>query len=269
MTLKSSSPINRNGNDVTESSIVCVAEDPYFENRFHEMIEPLRNKPHREELGKHSFHCLPVVVGNQYGFVLKSMVTWEAEWNGGPTPQDTKVTIDESKSETAMQIVSSHFGAGIITVQNRFSFRTPPGVNLMVLDPPNYFNFNIANLFAVIETDNLRRDFTFNLKIVKPNVPVKINKGDIISGIIPIPRYFADDFELKLGSQEFSAATLDDEKKQFRKFAEHREQVDIHKPHQVGKLYWRGVDADHTPFEDHQKKLRPYGWTLNTDGKKK
>jgi Family of unknown function (DUF6065) len=269
MARNSSSPINRDGNDIADSTIMCVAEDPYFEHRFHEMVEPLRNKPHREELGRHSFHCLPLVVGNQYGFVLKSMVTWRAVWNGGPNPQDTTITIDEGKSETAMQIVSSHFGAGIITVQNRFSFRTPPGVNLMVLDPPNYFNYNIANLFGVIETDNLRRDFTFNLKIVKPGIEVQINKGDIISGVIPIPRYFVDDFELALASNHFSEETLDQEKQQFRKFAEHREQVDVHKPHQVGKLYWRGVDADNTPFDDHQKKLRPTGWTLNIGDDKK
>jgi hypothetical protein len=253
--------INRDGTVVPDNKIVCIAEYPEFEPHIPEMIEPLRNKPHRQSLGKHSFHCLPVVVGNQYGFVLKSMATWKAIWNGGPNPGDTIVTVNEAESTPHVQIASSHFGSGIVTVQNRFNFRTAPGVNLMVLDPPNYFNFNLANLFAVIETDNLRRDFTFNLKIVRAGIPVEVKRGDILSAIIPVPRYFVDDFELEVGSDVFTPEEIGEETAQFQKFATLRSEVDIYKPNQVGKLYWRGLDADETPFPDHQKKLRPAGWS--------
>jgi Family of unknown function (DUF6065) len=248
-------------NTIPESKIVCVAEHPEYEAAVGQMVEPLRNKPHRESLGRHSFHCLPVVVGNQYGFVLKSMVTWSATWNGGAAPEDTVVTINPDLSETNLQIVSSHFGSGIVTVQNRFNFRTAPGVNLMVLDPPNYFNYNLANLFAVVETDNLRRDFTFNLKIVRPDITVRVNKGDIISAIIPIPRYFVDDFEIEVASDVLPLREIQEETEQFQKFAKERRETDVHKPNQVGKLYWRGMDADLNPFPDHQKKLRKPGWT--------
>ena len=37
----------------------------------------------------------------------------------------------------------------------------------------------------MVEADNLRRDFTFNLKIVKPEVEVSVKKGDLISAILP------------------------------------------------------------------------------------
>lgn len=252
--------INQGDNIVPHNKIVCVAEHPMFEERVHDMVVPLRDRPRREELGKHSFHCLPVVIGNQYGFVLKSMVTWSAIWNGGSTPQDTLFKIDQSNSEPDLQIVSSHFGSGIITVQNRFSFRTAPGTNLMVLDPPNIFRDNLANLFAVVETDNLRRDFTFNLKILRPNSKVTVRKGDIISAIIPIPRYYFDDFDLALGSEMFGENVMAEERSQFRKFANEREE-DKDKPQAIGKLYWRGMDADRNTFEDHQRQLRPTGWT--------
>jgi Family of unknown function (DUF6065) len=257
--------INRDGTIIPDNKIVCVADHPMFEERIPDMIEPLRNRPHREALGKHSFHCLPLVVGNQYGFVIKSMVTWSAVWNGGSELTDTEITIDETQTEPDLQFVSSHFGSGIVTVQNRFNFRTAPGVNLMVLDPPNYFNFNLANLFAVIETDNLRRDFTFNLKIVRPKVPVHVKRGDIISAIIPVPRYFVDDFEIETGTDVFTEEELHDEAGQRDKFALLRSEVDIYRPHQVGKLYWRGLDADDVPFPDHQKRLRPAGWTQTGD----
>lgn len=245
---------------VPPGKIICVPELPMFADSISDIVEPLRNKPHREALGRHSFHCLPVVVGNQYGFVIKSMVTWTAIWNGGAQPKDTLIKIDEQKSVPDVQQVSSHFGSGIITVQNRFSFRTPAGVNLMVLDPPNYFKFNLANLFAVIEADNLRRDFTFNLKIVEPKVRVRVKKGDIISAIIPIPRYFVDDFELALASDLLDPDVIEAEASQVRKFEAQRLTVDVDKPNAVGKLYWRGQDADGVYFDDHQKKLRPPGW---------
>ncbi len=249
--------LNRDKNVIPDGTIACLVEHPEHEASVFDIVEPLRGKAHREELGKHSFHCLPVVIGNQYGFVIKSMLSWRAKWNGGEERSDTKIIIDGAHSDSDVQSVSSHFGNGIVTVQNRFSFRTPPGVNLMVLDPPNYFRDNLSNLFAVVETDNLRRDFTFNLKIVKPNQTVRVNKGEIISAIIPIPRYFVDQFDLALGSQLFDPYTLEEEAEQSAKFAALRNEVDISKPHQVGKLYWRGLDADETPFPDHQRQLRP------------
>jgi hypothetical protein len=248
--------INDDDNIVPPGKIVCVPEKPFYADSIPHIVEPLRNKPHRPELGRHSFHCLPVVVGNQYGFVIKSMVSWTAIWNGGPDPKDTFIKIDDAKSAPDIQIVSSHFGAGIVTVQNRFSFRTPPGVNLMVLDPPNYFNFNLANLFAVVETDNLRRDFTFNLKIVEPKMRVRVKQGDIISAIIPIPRYFVDGFELAMAPDVFDPGVIREENIQAIKFQLRRDREDPHKPNAVGKLYWRGQDADGRDFTDHQKKLR-------------
>ncbi len=247
---------------IPESKIVCFAEHPMFEAKIPEIVEPLRNKPHRQSLGKHSFHCLPLVVGNQYGFVIKSLVSWTAVWNGGVELSDTQIFVDASHSDPLpAQMVSSHFGSGIVTIQNRFNFRTAPGVNLMVLDPPNYFNFNLSNLFAVVESDNLRRDFTFNLKIVKPGVEVSVKRGDIISAIIPVPRYFVDDFELEIASDLYDQSVINEENEQVRKFADQRLNEDKDKPNQVGKLYWRGTDADGTPFDDHQKKMRKPGWS--------
>jgi hypothetical protein len=258
--------INSEGHEVPEGKIVCIPEHPEFADSMLSVIEPLRNHPQREELGEHSYHCLPVVVGNQYGFAIKSLVSWTAVWNGGPAPSDTRVTIDEEDEGNHDQYIQTHFGRGIVTIQNRFHFRTPPGVNLMVLDAPNYFHFNLSNLFAVVETDNLRRDFTFNLKIVKPGVEVSVKKGDLISAIIPVPRYFVDDFEVISGTDVFSEEQLREEELQGEKFAKFRYEDDQSKPNRVGKLYWRGRDADGGRFPDHQRKLKEPGALRGEDG---
>ncbi len=246
---------------IPHNKIVCLADHPAFQDRIAQMVEPLRGQSQRETLGRHSFHCLPVVIGNQYGFALKSMVTWSAIWSGGADARHTTIRIDEAASESDLQVVSSHFGSGIVTVQNRFSFRTAPGTNLIVLDPPNYFHDGLSNLFAVVETDNLRRDFTFNLKITRPNARVRVRKGDIISAVIPIPRYYIDDFSLEMATDYFDADQIALENEQGQKFARLRSEVDVGKPQAVGKLYWRGVDADEREFGDHQRQLRPAGWS--------
>jgi hypothetical protein len=253
--------INSAAHQVAPNQIAVVAELDAYAPSIPSMVESLRGRSGRESLGQHSMHCLPLIIGNQYGFVLKSMVSWTALWNGGPDHSDTKIMIEEPAEANGIQLVSSHFGNGIITVQNRFHFRTAPGVNLMVLDPPNYFLPNLSNLFAVVETDNLRRDFTFNLKIVTPKKRVRVKKGDIISGIIPIPRYYVDDFAVTLADKIFPPEVIAEEVAHCQKFGHLRDNEDKAKPLQVGKLYWRGLDADQNAFADHQRKLRPAGWS--------
>lgn len=249
--------INRDEHMVPDNRIVCIPEAPDYAGSMMSVIEPMRGHPQRPELGQHSFHCLPVVVGNQYGFAIRSLTSWTAVWNGGPSPSDTRVTLDPEVGTHSTQNVSSHFGSGIVTVQNRFHFRTPPGVNLLVMDAPNHFHFNLSNLFAVVEADNLRRDFTFNLKIVKPDVEVSVKKGDLISAIIPMPRYFVDDFEVVSGLDVFPHEVIRAEQKQGDKFGKMRLEDDPKKPNEVGKLYWRGLDADGNKFDDHQRKVTP------------
>lgn len=255
-----------NGIVVPDNTIAVFTESPDYNKQVSEIVHSLRGVAHRDSMSKHAYHCLPVVIGNQYGFVIKSMVTFRALWNGGDAPSDTRIAFKDDECDHNAQIVSSHFGTGIITFQNRFHFRTPPGVNLLVMDPPNYFNFNISNLFAVVEADNLRRDFTFNLKITQPNMPVQINRGDIISAILPIPRFFVDNFDMVLADNIFSQEQIQEERDQGKKFSALREGADKEKPQHVGKLYWKGVDADGNTFPNkHQKTIKKSKKTLTSE----
>ena len=110
-----------------------------------------------------------------------------------------KIFFNETEKELNKKHprIDSHFGEGIITIGTPFILRTPPGINIMTINPPNYIIPNITVMTGVIETDNLRRNFTFNLKIQMPNIRVTVPAGTPLAGFIPIPRYFADNFELK------------------------------------------------------------------------
>jgi hypothetical protein len=243
--------INQKPNIIPDNKILIVPENKMHRNDYLDIVEPLKGHKTREWVNNHVLHCLPVVIGNQYGFAIRSDADFTAEWNGGDAPSDVTLSVHNH----SRQIISSHFGSGLITVQNRFTFRTPPGINLMVLDPPNYFIPNLINMFAVVETDNLRRDFTFNLKITKPNVTVNVKKGDFLSAIIPIPRYFVDNFEIDLAENYFSEEVLEEERFEMQNAGKERSGPDRQKPHGVGKRYWRGEDTQGNKFSDHQRKI--------------
>jgi hypothetical protein len=45
-------------------------------------------------------------------------------WNGKGTPKDTTVKIVDHGEDPGHQTIASHFGMGVVTIQNRFTLRT-------------------------------------------------------------------------------------------------------------------------------------------------
>ncbi len=78
----------------------------------------------------------------------------------------------------------------------------------MTINPPNHIIPNITVLTGVVEADNLNNPFTFNLKIQMPNLKVFIPAGTPLAGFIPIPRYYADSFSLKLAEEVLDEETM-------------------------------------------------------------
>lgn len=132
------------------------------------------------------------------------------------------------------------------------SFRTPPGINLMTINPPNYVIPNITVMTGVIETDNLRYFFTFNLKVQIPNMKVFVPAGTPLTSFIPIPRYFADSFELKMSDEIFSKEIVDEEIQAMLDSIKHRLEVEPQLKNRVNKNYMLGRDIYHNKFKDHQ-----------------
>jgi hypothetical protein len=240
---------------IPDNTLIAIADHPAFDHSVRLIVEPLKGKLKREWFIHHAYFCLPLTIGNQYGFAIRSLKKIRAVWNGGDQPSDTQVEIMEESDMPAAQTISSHFGMGVITIQNRFTFRTPPGINLMTINPPNCWIDGIHHMTGVIETDNLRRDFTFNLKVTRKNTPVMIEKGEYIGCVLPIPRYFVDGFQFLPAHAVLTTAQIRDEQEACRKFGVERSTVDINKPHGNGRRYFNGEDIDGALFWDHQKKV--------------
>lgn len=240
---------------VPENIITAIPEHDYHIDDPASIVVPLKGNPKRDWFITHAYFCLPLTIGNQYGFGIKCTKKFTAVWNGGNTADDVVVNILEDETPQ-MQTISSHFGMGTVTIQNRFTFRTPPGINLMTINPPNYWIDGIQHMTGVIETDNLRRDFTFNLKLTRKDHVVEINKGDFIGCVLPIPRYFPDSFTFKNAYELFTIDEIKEEQQAMADFGTERSINDRTKYAGNGRRYFNGEDVYGNKFLDHQKSMK-------------
>ncbi len=244
--------INDPGYEVPENTIVVVPHTPGHTGFYKEILFPLKGESKRDWFTAHFYYCLPLTIGNQYGIAVRSGYTFEASWPGGEASAVLKL---ENNTGVPEQAISTHFNNGIITFQNFFALKTPPGINLMTIQPPNMFIPGCVAMTGVVETDQIRRDFTFNLKITVPNYTIKVNKGDIIGAFIPIPRYFVDKFELALVEDIFDEELHLNDAKEAKVLGIERSTTDKEKNHMVGRRYFKGLHSDGTKYTDHQKTI--------------
>lgn len=245
---------------VPENTIALLSHCVELQNQEHmdSLFESLKGQIKRDWFVKHAYFCLPLVMGNQHGFILKSLYNFTVEWRGGDTNKDVIVYHEDEEYHTqwsGLQSVKSHFGMGTITVQTSYTLRTPDGVNLMTINPPNHYIDGLYHMTGVIESDNLRRDFTFNLKVTRPNYQVKVKKGDILGCVIPYPRHFIDNFEMKNALDVLSPEQVEEERRCAFLHGEERREEDKKKKYGNGRRYHNGEDVYGNKYEDHQTSL--------------
>lgn len=228
--------------------------------KIEDVVESLIGNPTRDWFTFAYSFCLPLTIANQYGFVVKAAHDMVLYWTG----EDALATIESEgyyNGETSIQSYNNNFGCGVISIENHFVMRTPPGVNLMVMPVPNYFIDGVVPLFGVVETDNLRRTFTFNLKITATHKRIYINKGDWLASFIPIPRYYVENFELEDLSKSMPEDVIENERQDYDKliwerFNESEIGGDLGKPNDSGRRYFKGEFPDGSLFPDHQKRIK-------------
>lgn len=240
--------INSPGNEIAPNTLLVIPNEGITNEQVSELLKPLKGVAKRDWFNSHFYYCLPLTIGNQYGFAVTAEQDFSVTWNGNNDLPDLQVEIGPQK----LQIINSHFGCGIITVQCLWHYRTPPYVNLMTIAPPNVPQHNIMHMVGVVETDNLRRDFTFNLKMTAPGT-VSFKKGDIIGAFIPVPRYFSDTFTVQFGNEILSPEAIQQEYEAGAEFMRLRNGEDTTKNHLAGRLYFKGEDAFGNKFPDHQR----------------
>lgn len=244
--------LNDKGYEVPNNTILIVPHPIGGDGFYKEVIMPLKGEPKRDWFSPHFYYCMPLNIGNQYGFVIKSTRDFDIDWAGG----EEDITINFLDDGTDIkQIIKGGFRHGILTIQNLFAIKTPPGINIMTIQPPNMFIPGTVAMTGVIECDQIRRDFTFNLKLTVPNYTVKVRKGDALGAFIPIPRYFVDKFEVKLITDLFDTELHVNEVEESIALGKERTSYDQKKPHGSGRRYFNGTHTDGSKYPNHQKRL--------------
>jgi len=250
--------INDPGFEVPENKIIVVPNyGPSNENDgwYKEIVEPLKGNMKRDWFNEHFYYCLPINIGNQYGFAIKSLRDLDIVWDGSNDRTGDLHIQFLNDDNVEKQNFNDGFSTGVLTIQNHFHFKTPPGINLMTIQPPNMYVPGTIAMTGIIETDQLRRDFTFNLKVTIPHYPIKIRKGDVLGAFIPVPRHFVDNFDLDIVHNHFDRELYDNEMFDGEELNRQRQHDDKEKPHDSGRKYFRGEHAFGEKYVDHQKRV--------------
>jgi hypothetical protein len=199
------------------------------------------------------YNCLPISISNSYGMSIVLNYDLELTWGGGNS--EVKFVKTNKKK---YPVIKSNLYPGLISLDFPFSLRTPPNVNLIVTAPFNEFIPNIQTVTAVIESDNLRRHFGLVLRMVEPGT-VKIESGTVIATILPIPRYYADQFDLIDAAEVFNEEDVIEEENALNDFKIRKtlkrflDEEDKEERKRLGGNYFHGYDIYGNRFMNHQK----------------
>jgi uncharacterized protein DUF6065 len=209
-----------------------------------------------ETNNRNAYRCLPLVIANQAGWVIRNPVRFCVRWNGGPRPKDVRIWYPRGQRDSR---ISSHFGEGVLTVSIPYLFRTPPGVNLWVKGPANMIKDGIQPLEGVVEADWTESTFTMNWKLTRPNLSVRFERAEPICMIVPIPRALAESLDpvrMPLGKNGELQRAYQKWEKSRRQFNQALKQLET----EAVKSGWQrdymlGRKLDNTVVREHQTKL--------------
>ena len=140
--------------------------------------------------------CLPMLIANQSGWVLRNRCAFTATWIGQEDGVDVSIAPD--KRDTAQFLPVSHFGNGILTWHLPMVFRTPAGYNLLVRGPANYPKDAVCPLEGIVETDWASASFSMSWKFTRKLMPVRFEVDEPICMIVPQRRAELEEFAPEL-----------------------------------------------------------------------
>ncbi len=146
--------------------------------------------------GRHPYRCLPLAIGNAFGWEILCPFDIEIEYNGGPDNEDMKIRAADGREDIS-HLALANFTRGILTLHTGYQFHTEPGWRLLATGPFNYPRDGMSPLTGVIETDWLPYPFTMNWQLTRPGV-FTFTKGEPYCHILPVPANFLNDFDLQI-----------------------------------------------------------------------
>jgi hypothetical protein len=220
-----------------------------------------------------AYRCLPLVVANQAGWLIRNPITFSAMWTGGALAADVQIAVPDGQRGWAglppETIVESHFGEGVLTFQLPYLFRTSEGYNLWVKGPANSFKDGIQALEGLVETDWSFAPFTMNWKLTRPYHTVVFREGEPICQLVPYPRGLIERFDPEvrpLASEPELRSAFDRWHAERGQFLQERltPGTEAH-ARDWQKDYYQGRQAAGGKFQEHQTALEVREFVRNDD----
>ena len=126
--------------------------------------------------------CLPLLVANESGWVLRLQSAVTVRWNG--QPGETALSVEQDG-----HVAGSVFGMGIVTFDVPYVFRTPPGWDLLVRGPINSPKDAVTPLEGMVEADWIAAPFTMNWQVTRADTDVTFAEGDVYCHLVPVRRW--------------------------------------------------------------------------------
>lgn len=213
--------------------------------------------------GRGANRCLPLLMANESGWILKNPAPFTAVWDGSDRRDGIRVDY-AARCPSHLKLASSHFGSGILTWAVPCLFRTPPGFNLLVRGPANWPKDGICALDGLVETDWSAATFTMNWKLTRADHAVSFDQGEPFCMVVPQRRGELAQFEPQFRLLEDDEATcrehaqwvrgrhdlhvkkfLGEYSRDFREYADAWE-----------RRYFKGVYPSGDRAPEHETKLR-------------
>lgn len=203
---------------------------------------------------RHPYRCLPLAIGNCYGWQILLRGSVKATWNGGTTKAD--VVVESSIPHVA----TSNFTRGIVTFDVPIVFRTEPGYQLMVTGPTNEFKDGASPMTAIIESEWLSYTFTMNYQLTRPGVSVLWEKDEPFCQVAVVPALIQESVEPEWRRIQDDPKTAEELRLLSDLRGEFRSRQDRGDPeaNKQGwqKLYFRGEHPDGSVEQTHQTKMK-------------
>ncbi len=209
--------------------------------------------------GKFAYHCMPLTIANQCGWVIPCPTNFSATWNGKAEKDAIAFRFPEREDFWKPRI-TSHFGSGIITFGIPWVFRTAPGWGLIVRGPTNLPKENLCALDGLVETDWAPYTFTMNWKILKRNSEVWFKKGEPICMLMPYLLAAPEEAQPSFHSLDEDPILRED----YMRFRMQRKQQNAQREAtgkgMSTKGYFRGRRPDGSEVDEHRTnfKLKPF-----------
>lgn len=125
-----------------------------------------------------AYRCLPLKIANEAGWVMRCPTNFTATYITDKSVKNSVQIAFDNPKDIHQRFIHSHFGRGIITINLPYLITTESPWCVWARGYPNYHKENVQFLEGITETYWAHATFTYNMRILKKQKPVRFEEGD-------------------------------------------------------------------------------------------